>query len=295
MFSPCRVGRVETRKSMGRPDKRERDAAVLGGAGLGDVEIGHHLEAHGDGRPIGAVQAAHLAQHAVDAVAETQEPVLGLEVDVRRPALDGVREERVHQPHDGLAIGLALRVQAVVVDLAGLDLLQDAVYRQLEAVELIDGLLDLGVAGEQRNDLHVAAEQGVDLVQGHDVEGIRHGHRQAVAGHLVGEGQDPVAARHLLGDELDGLAVHDDVGEIGAALSERPAYDIADDGLGSEAEADQDLAERLPALLLLDERDAHLIGADHALLDQQLPDARRALDLVHARVSISNTSFTARR
>ena len=67
-----------------------------------------------------------------------------------------------------------------------------------------------------------------------------------------------------------------------------PAYDIADDGLGSEPEADQDLAERLPALLLLDERDAHLIGADHALLDQQLPDARRALDLVHARASIPN-------
>ena len=50
------------------------------------------------------MQAAHLAQHAVDAVAETQEPVLGLEVDVRRPALDGIREERVHEPHDGLAI-----------------------------------------------------------------------------------------------------------------------------------------------------------------------------------------------
>src|SRR2546422_1514858 len=34
-------------------------------------------------RPVGLVQRADLAQHAVDAVADTQEVLLGLEVDVR--------------------------------------------------------------------------------------------------------------------------------------------------------------------------------------------------------------------
>ena len=50
------------------------------------------------------MQAADLAQHAVDAVADAQEPLLGLEVDVGGAALDGVVQQRVDQPHHGLAV-----------------------------------------------------------------------------------------------------------------------------------------------------------------------------------------------
>ena len=65
----------------------EGHPAVLGGARLRDVHAAHHLEAHGDRGPVAAVEAPHLTQHAVDAVAHPQEPAFRLEVDVGgRPA-----------------------------------------------------------------------------------------------------------------------------------------------------------------------------------------------------------------
>ena len=60
----------------------ERDAPILGRARLGDVHAADHLHAHRDAGPVVLVQAAHLLEHAVDAVADAQERELGLEVDV---------------------------------------------------------------------------------------------------------------------------------------------------------------------------------------------------------------------
>jgi hypothetical protein len=55
---------------------------VLRRARLGDVHLRHDLDAHRHRRPVGLVQAPDLAQHAVDAVADAQEVLLRLEVDV---------------------------------------------------------------------------------------------------------------------------------------------------------------------------------------------------------------------
>ena len=55
------------------------------------------------------------------------------------------------QPHHRLRVLVAAGLQALVVDLAGLDLLQDAVDRQLVAVELVDVVLELRFAGELRS------------------------------------------------------------------------------------------------------------------------------------------------
>ena len=75
------------------------------------------------------------------------------------PPLDGGGEQRVDQPHHRLAVLAGVGLDAGVVNLAGLDLLQDAIDRQLVTVELVDGLVDLGLGGEQRHDLDVAAQQ----------------------------------------------------------------------------------------------------------------------------------------
>ena len=48
--SPCPAGMVETRTSTARPAMRRRDAAVLRQALLGDVELGHDLDARHDQR-----------------------------------------------------------------------------------------------------------------------------------------------------------------------------------------------------------------------------------------------------
>ena len=107
-FSPCVVGRLATRKSTTRPAMVARDAAVLRRARLGDVHLRHHLDAHRHRRPVGLVQRADLAQHAVDAVADAQEVLLRLEVDVGAAALHRVGEQRRDQAHHRLRVFVAL-------------------------------------------------------------------------------------------------------------------------------------------------------------------------------------------
>ena len=173
MFSPWVVGcdgDAEVDRAAGQ---RERDAAVLRRARLGDVHLRHDLDAHRHRRPVGLVQAADLAQHAVDAVADAQEVLLGLEVDVGGAALHRVGEQRVDQAHHRLRVLVAARLQALVVDLAGLDLVQDAVDRELVAVELLDRALrsptrPRGAARSRSS----PAELRAQLVERDDVVGV---------------------------------------------------------------------------------------------------------------------------
>ena len=259
----------------------ERDAPVLRCARLGDVHAAHDFQAHGERRPVVLVQGTNLAQHAVDAVAEAQKAFFGLEMDIRRTALDRIGQQRVDQAYDRLAVLGVVGIETFVVDLAGLDLAQNAVDGEFEAVELVDGFLDLRLAGHQRLDLDVAAEQCGDLIECDDVEGIRHREREAVGVGVVGQWQDAEAARHVLGDQPNRLGVHHDLLQLRLLLAERAAEHVEDDGLGREAQAHEDLAEVVAVLALLGQRNTDLVGADHALLHQQLADAQRTLGETH--------------
>jgi hypothetical protein len=130
------------------------------------------------------VQGADLPQQAVDAVADAQEVLLRLEVHVGSVALDGVGEDGVDQAHHRLAVFVAGGGQAAPVDLAGLDLVQDAVDRQLVAVVLVDGAGDLRLAGQHGFDLQVVVGQRAQLVQRDDVVDVGDRHRHAVLARL---------------------------------------------------------------------------------------------------------------
>ena len=66
------------------PPDLQLDAAVLGQAALGDVELRHDLDARGD-RVLELHRRLHdLVEHAVDAVADAERLLVGLDVDVRR-------------------------------------------------------------------------------------------------------------------------------------------------------------------------------------------------------------------
>jgi hypothetical protein len=121
------------------------------------------------------VQGADLAQDAVDAIADAQEVGFRLEVHVGGVVLDGIGEQRVDQPHHRLAVFVERRRQAAVVDLAGLDFMQDAVDRQLVAVILVDGAGDFRFAGNQGFDCQIRMDQRAQLVQGDDVVRIGDG------------------------------------------------------------------------------------------------------------------------
>ncbi|EXI91475.1 MAG: hypothetical protein AW12_01303 [Candidatus Accumulibacter sp. BA-94] len=86
-----------------------------------------------------------------------------------------------------MAILVGRRLQATEVDLAGLDLVQDAVDRQFVAVAQVDRPVDLGLAGEQGADLEVVAREPADPVKGDDVVDVGDRHRQALIGGVVVE------------------------------------------------------------------------------------------------------------
>ena len=79
----------------------QAEAAVLRHALLGDVELGHHLDARDDGAVEALGDRPHgRLQHAVDAVLHVHRVVLRLDVDVAGAALDGREDRRVDQPDD---------------------------------------------------------------------------------------------------------------------------------------------------------------------------------------------------
>jgi hypothetical protein len=84
-------------------------------------------QAHHHGGPIILVQRTDLPQHTVDAVADAQEALFRLEVDVRRATFYCVVEQCVDQAHDRLAVFVQVLRQTLKIDFAGFDFVQDAV------------------------------------------------------------------------------------------------------------------------------------------------------------------------
>ena len=159
----------------------ELEATVLGLALLGDVQLGHDLDAADDGggeAPVdglgGGIQAA------VDAVLDLETGGHGLQVDVGGAPLERVEDGGVHQPDDGglVLVREALQVQHLVVpvllvehlDLEGLPGL---VHDLLAALGLLEHLLDLGQGGTGEAEGPLQAQP--EHVLGGDVQGVGHG------------------------------------------------------------------------------------------------------------------------
>ena len=214
------------------------------------------------------MQAADLFQHAVDAVADAQEGVLGLEVDVGGFAFHRIGQQCADQPHHGLGVLLGVGVEAGVIDLAGLDLAQDAVEREVEAVELVDAFEQLRFGRQQGIDFDLAAERGFQLVECDDVEHVGGRQRQHVARGVVGDRQQMMAAREFLRHQLQRLGVGHHLGKVDALAAERVGELVAQHGLGDETERDQLAADRQAGGFLLLETDAQLVERNQTLGDQ---------------------------
>ena len=256
---------------------RETDAPVLRAARLGDVHAGEHLDAHRQLRPARLVHCAHLAQRAVDAVAHAQEARLGLQVQVGGSARGGLGEQCVHQAHD------QLRVARTGDGLAGaaFELAHHVLDRARLAVVLLDRAPELVVAGQAQLDVHVRAELGAQAIEGDDVVGVGHRDDEAVAGGVVLQRQQAVAAGERLRHARDRVGVGERAGEVHAGQAAARGERLAQRGLADEAELDQHAAERLGAPALLVEGDAELVLADQAGGDEDLADGERS---VHGRL-----------
>ena len=78
----------------------QRDAAVLGLAPLGDVELREDLQTRCDSGGEALRHAMRDVQHAVDPVAHDQLVLLWLDVDVATPVLGRLEDHRVDEPHE---------------------------------------------------------------------------------------------------------------------------------------------------------------------------------------------------
>ena len=79
----------------------QRDTAVLGQTFLGDVQLGHDLDARHHQRRHGAAGLQDLLQHAVDPESDCEAVLVGLDVDIRGVFLHGLGEDRVDEANDG--------------------------------------------------------------------------------------------------------------------------------------------------------------------------------------------------
>jgi len=211
IFSPWMVGRQETRKSIS-------DAAVLGQALLGDVQLGHDLDAGGE-RVLEFHGRSHdIVKHAVDPEPDPEVFFVWLDVDIGGRALDGVGDEQVHQLDDGRFLAGALKLVHIHLFLFFLDLEVEFVLLLLDG-ELVIHLLQLdGVRravvfldrpgdGALRCDhrLDIEARHELDVIHGEHVGRVSGGNGQS--GTDAAQRDDLVFLGGFQGDQLDHVGI----------------------------------------------------------------------------------------
>ena len=164
MRSPWLVGTLEMRTSTSASPMRTVARPSCGQPALGDVELAHDLDAARDGFLDLLRHRLHVVEHAVDAVADLEPVVEGLEVDVRRPHLERLEEQHVHQLDDRRLVG---DVEDVLPDLHALGERHDVGVLELPDRLLDDVLLVLVGLVDQARDLGARREHRVELAAEH--------------------------------------------------------------------------------------------------------------------------------
>ena len=172
-------------------------------------------------------------------------------------------------------------MQVAEIDFAGFDFVQDAVDRQFITVGLVDGPADLGLPGEQGVDLHSLCRQGTDAVERDDVVDVRNGNGQPPIFGVVIERQQMVALGQFARYQRQRRRIDDRVGQVDAQLAQAFGQRITQGCFRNKTERNQQFADRLVGLHLLQQGDAQLIFAKNSLGDQELTDLLWRMRSVH--------------
>ena len=272
IFSPQIVGRTRDAEVHLAPlAQLQLDAPVLRETALGDVELAHDLEAADDG-VLQLERRGHLLEeHAVDAEADAELLLVGLDVDVARPLLDRVQEDHVHEPHDRRVLARLLELEEVhvllfagEVDLLLVEAGHHLVVRGAGVVVLLDGRDDRRLARDDR--LDVVAREELEVVDGVQVRRVGHRHDERVAG--ARDGDDAVLLALLLRDELHDVGVDLVLGEVDRRDAVLLREEVGDLVVRDVPELRERVAEVAAPLLLLLLRGAELREGDELLPDE---------------------------
>src|SRR5690606_35532331 len=83
---------------------RDRETAVLRLAALGDVDVGHDLDARDHAVLDGLARTLHLMEHTVNAVPDAEVLLCRLNVNIGCTVLNGLRADEVHKSHNGRVV-----------------------------------------------------------------------------------------------------------------------------------------------------------------------------------------------
>ncbi len=226
------------------------DAAVLGQPALGDVQLRHDLEAGGDGVLQLHGRLHDFVEHAVDAVADPEQALIGLDMYVAGFALDGVGQDEVDQLDDRRVFrGLLQRryIHILMVchhfHVFQVQAVHHVGKRGRLVVEPVDRGLDAAVRGDHH--LHVVAGHELDVVDGEDVGRVAHGQDERGTGPV--DRDRLVFLHHLHRDQLDHGRIDVEIGQVdgGDAVllgKERRKFRLADESFLDEDGAEPELA-----------------------------------------------------
>ena len=181
------------------------EAAVLGNAALGNVQLAHDLDAAENGGVVLACDGRHgRLQHAVDAVLDDQRIVVGFDVNIGGAALESGEDGGIDQADDGADVffaGQLLNGDVFIgVFVAGEHVegktfagLVEHALRLLGFFEQVSDLRKRGYAGDD-----AVTEQPGDLVEHHQARRVRDGDGERVL-HLL-DGHEVIAEHQFHGD-----------------------------------------------------------------------------------------------
>ena len=197
----------------------DTEAAVLGDAPLGDVELRHNFDACDEVRLEFPRQRRHgFLQHTVNAILHGDGVVAAFDMDIARPPLEPGEDERVHEPnHGGPVLFLdegferqALASPLLVTDHVQTELLGGLFEHALRGLGLLQELAHL--AARRHLEDQPALQPNLQLVEAGQVRRVADRHDQLVVSGL--EREEFIVHHQFQGDRAQQLRIRAAIAQV---------------------------------------------------------------------------------
>ena len=242
----------------------KRQPSILRRALLGDVQLGHHLQAAGNGRLQVLRDRCELAHDAVDASPDEQAVALGREVDVGSAKIDRAAEDCVHL----FDRGRVRRGLAQVDDGSFRLFLDNRLVVEVELAGVDPGDRPVDRFGGSDANPHRRSERNFQVIGSNDVGRVVDSDENRAVFEKTNRDRAVAACQRFAQQtgraDVDRLADEVDEGEL-VLLGEHPGNLRG----GHKAEVDENLAEPLAGGLLVLQGRLELLDGECAVAEQK--------------------------